>query len=258
MSKPSDFRELSCAQCRSGEALGFAISMAFQPIVDAVNQRLFAQEALVRGVNGESAGQVIAQINENNRYRFDQTCRVKAIELASQFSDNCLLNINFMPNAIYRPELCIRTTLNAAQEYGFDTRRIVFEFTETEQLRDVQHIKNIINSYHELGFKTALDDFGAGYSGLNLLADIQPDMIKLDMALIRNVHQDKKRQAIVRACVGLCEQIDAQLIAEGIETYEEYACLRESGIDLFQGYYFAKPAFEQFPSLDTRLFSRES
>src|SRR5690606_6996994 len=103
MLKPSSY-PLSCAQCRSGAELGFAFTMAFQPIVDIRTRQTFAQEALVRGVQGESAGSILAKVSEQNIYQFDQACRVKAIEMASRVGVDSLLSINFYPNAVYRAE----------------------------------------------------------------------------------------------------------------------------------------------------------
>jgi len=240
----SFYEHLSCAQCAQGEGLGFAFSMAFQPIVDVASGEVFAHEALARGTSGEPAATVFAQVNDANRYRFDQACRVKAVALASRLDMRSLLSINFMPNAVYRPELCIRTTLEAAAEYGFPSDRILFEFTEGEPVPNVGHLRNIVNHYKAIGFKTAIDDFGAGYAGLNLLADLQPDFVKLDMELIRGIDKDHPRRAIAKAVVTLCRELDIQPIAEGVETAEELRALRDLDISLFQGYYFARPAFE--------------
>ena len=98
-----------CAACRDGEALPFDFTMAFQPIVDLTGGRVWGYEALVRGTDGASAGSVLAQVNDANRYRFDQACRVRAIELAGRLfanQDDVKLSINFMPNAVYQPAAC--------------------------------------------------------------------------------------------------------------------------------------------------------
>ncbi len=250
----SDYRPMGCAECANGSALGFDFTMALQPIVDLESRSVFAQEALARGVNGEPAGRVFEQVNDSNRYRFDQTCRVKAIALAARLGVDSLLSINFLPNAVYRPELCIRTTLNAAADYGFPAERIIFEVTEGERVSDHAHLRDILQHYQQIGFRTAIDDFGAGYSGLNLLADFQPNLVKLDMALIRNIHQYKSRQAICRAIVQLCRDLDIGVIAEGVETRDELSALRDLGIRLFQGYYFAKPAFEAQATVPDECF----
>jgi EAL domain-containing protein (putative c-di-GMP-specific phosphodiesterase class I) len=236
----------TCSGCRDDVPLGFAFEMAFQPIVDVASQRIWGHEALVRGPNGESAGSVLANVTEDNRYRFDQLCRVKAIEAAGQlFEDEELrLSINFMPNAVYEPAACIRTSLEAARRVGFPSERIMFEFTEDERVHDAGHIERIISEYRRLGFITAIDDFGAGYAGLKLLADYQPDLLKIDMALLRGIDASQAKQTIVAGIAGIAHSLDITLIAEGVETEQELTVLRTTGIRLFQGYLFARPSFQ--------------
>lgn len=248
-------RPTGCDQCKDGEALGFDFTMAFQPIVSARDKNIFAHEALVRGPNNEGAATIFAQINETNLYKFDQACRTKAIQLAAHLGMQSLLSINFMPNAVYRPELCIRATLAAAEKYNFPIEQIIFEITESEKVDDLAHVRNIVEYYRQRGFRTAIDDFGAGYSGLNLLAEIQTDLMKLDMALIRNIDQRRSSQIIVRGIMQVCRELDMQVIAEGIESYEEFSLLFDLGIDLFQGYYFARPAFEALAEIPADIFS---
>ena len=249
MKNPPPFVSVGCRDCRSLDALAIDFSMAFQPIVDVRNRTIFGYEALVRGLNGEGAGHVLGQVDDANRYRFDQACRVKAIDLAARLGIEGMLSINFLPNAVYRAETCIRATLEAAAEHHFPTDRIMFEVTEGERVVDHAHLKNILETYKELGFVTAIDDFGAGYSGLNLLADFQPHLIKLDMALTRNIDKDRVRRAIVFSIIACCRELGIRMIAEGIESREECLTLAEQGVELFQGYYFAKPQFERLPAI---------
>lgn len=239
-----------CSRCADTKDLDFDFTMAFQPIVNCRDQRVFGYEALVRGKNNETAYSIISRINDDNRYAFDQQCRVTAIALAAKLGIDSMLSINFLPNAIYKPELCIRTTFEAAKQYGFPTERIMFEFTEVEKIEDSNHIKKVVEHYQALGFKTATDDFGAGYSGLNLLADFQTDIVKLDMGLIRNIHTDKARQVIVRHCVNMLKDLNITPLAEGIETHEEYFWLLDAGVELMQGYLLAKPGFECLPEVN--------
>ncbi|HBX57710.1 EAL domain-containing protein [Pseudomonas sp. UBA2684] len=238
-----------CSDCRDGKGLEFPISMAFQPIVNLDTRQIFAHEALVRGSNGESAGHVLAQINAENRYAFDQSCRIKALEWAAKLQVPGMVSINFMPNAVYRAETCIRATLEAAQRFNFPLERIIFEVTEQEQVLDIDHLSGILKAYRKQGFMTAIDDFGSGYAGLNLLADFQPDLIKLDMELIRGIDQDSVRQILVEATLQMCRKLKIQVIAEGIETSAELQTLSAMGVELFQGYLFAKPGFETLPTL---------
>lgn len=244
----------NCAECINIETLEFDFTFAFQPIINSARQCITAYEALIRGANGESAQNVLGQVNIANRYRFDQACRVKAVSTAIKLGLDCDLNINFYPNAVYSPELCIRTTLNAAETYGFPVEKIVFEVTEVERIEDTQHLINIIDCYRSLGFRTAIDDFGAGYAGLNLLTEYQPDYIKLDRQLIDNIDQQLAKQAIVRGIIQVCEELGVGILAEGIETKNEYVWLNEMGINFFQGYYFARPKIETLPAVPVERY----
>ena len=235
-----------CNGCRDGQAFELPFSMAFQPIVDVNSGTIFAHEALVRGLAGEGAGSILNQVKDDNRYAFDQQCRVKAIELASKLydpNDKVKLSINFMPNAVYEPRACIRLTLATAMKTGFPVDRIIFEFTESEQL-DTKHVLNILRTYRDMGFKTAIDDFGAGYAGLALLAHFQPDIVKLDMEMIRGIDIDPVKRTIVKHTLGMLEELSIVPVCEGVETVEELKVLRDLGVSLIQGYVFAKPRFE--------------
>ena len=239
-----------CRDCQDNNELEFDFTMAFQPIINCRTQTIFGYEALVRGVNKESAYSIISQVTDENKYIFDQQCRIKAISLAAKLKLDSMLSINFLPNAVYQPERCIRTTLEAAKKYDFPTKNIMFEFTEVEKINDAEHVKRIVEYYKSLGFKTAIDDFGSGYAGLNLLADFQTDLIKIDMELIRNINSTPARKAIVTHCLSMFEDMNITALAEGIETYEEYVWLKNAGVELMQGYLFAKPGFESLPIVD--------
>ena len=235
-----------CALCRDEEPLGFAFTMAFQPIVDVTNRTVFAYECLVRGLDGSGASSILDRVNESNRYIFDQQCRVTAVEMASKLGVDCFLSINFLPNAVYQASTCIRATLAAAKRCRFPTDRLIFEITENE-LPDQAHLKHIVLEYRRQGFRTAFDDFGAGYSGLSLLAQFQPDIIKLDMALVRGIDRDHVRQAIVRGVLDICRALRIEVIAEGVEQLGEWETLQDLGVRLFQGFLFARPGFESLP-----------
>ena len=248
---PSNFVSLGarpsaavCQDCSTGERLGFQFSFAYQPIVDLSTRSVYAHEALVRGPAGEPAPSVLSRVNEENRYRFDQACRTKAIKTAATLAMPTMLSINFMPNAIYRPEVCIRATLEAARAHGFAVERIIFETIEGERISDAKWLAEVLREYKRIGFLTAIDDFGAGFAGLNLLADFQPDIVKLDMDLVRNIDQSPARRAIVRGVSRICEELGIRIIGEGVETQEECICLQDLGISLVQGYLFSKPLFE--------------
>lgn len=239
-----NYKPMNCSECLNGAGLDFDFTMAYQPIFNTQNKTIFAHEALVRGKENQSAYSILSKVNDENRYRFDQACRVRAIELASRLNMNSLLSINFLPNAIYNPETCIRTTVEASHKYNFGIDKIILEVTEGEKVEDHAHLLSIIKEYKRQGIKTAIDDFGAGYSGLNLLSEFQPDFIKIDMALVRGIDKDRIRRSIIKGIMLVCQEIEIQVIAEGIETIEEYKTLEDLGIHLIQGYYFCKPVFE--------------
>ncbi|GJE16507.1 EAL domain-containing protein [Methylobacterium marchantiae] len=241
-----------CPGCGNGTELDFSFTMAFQPIVDLQHQRIWGYEALVRGPEGQSAGSILDRVTEATVYRFDQAARVRAIELAGRLfaaDDATRLSINFMPNAVYEPAACIRSSLEAARRAGFAHDRIMFEFTENEKFRDIGHLQRIVDEYRKQGFLTALDDFGAGFAGLSLLANFRPDLIKIDMDLLRGIDTDKGRQVITAGIISIARQLGVEVIAEGIETPAELATLRDLGATLFQGYHFARPQLEALPSV---------
>ncbi|KQP15766.1 EAL domain-containing protein [Methylobacterium sp. Leaf93] len=241
-----------CQGCRDGADLDFTFTMAFQPILDLDAQRVWGYEALVRGPEGQSAASILDRVTEKTVYRFDQAARVRAIELAGRLfpvDDDTKLSINFMPNAVYEPAACIRSSLEAARRAGFAHDRIMFEFTENEKFRDIDHVKRIVAEYRKQGFLTALDDFGAGFAGLNLLANFRPDLIKIDMELLRGIDTDKGRQIITAGIISIARQLGVSVIAEGIETRGELETLRGLGATLFQGYHFARPQLEALPSV---------
>jgi EAL domain-containing protein (putative c-di-GMP-specific phosphodiesterase class I) len=122
----------------------------------------------------------------------------------------------------------------------------MFEFTEDEAIRDAGHIAHIVDTYKAMGFTTALDDFGAGYAGLTRLAELQTGLIKLDMGLIRDIDTSFTKRTIVGGVVAICSVLGITVLAEGVETEAEARTLHEAGINLFQGYYFARPKLEAF------------
>lgn len=223
-----------------------SFTFAFQPIVDVRTRQVFSYEALIRGRGNEPAYSVLAQVPAENMLQFDQDARVRAIELAVRLGIGCHLNLNFIPQGL-QSQAAILTTLQAADRASLPIGRLVLEVTEGAVIDDHARFAETINEYRALGLMVAIDDFGAGYSGLNLLADFQPDQIKLDMKLIRGIDRNGPRQAIVRAIGEVCGDLGIDVIAEGVETVEEYAWLVHEGLALFQGYLFARPALEQFP-----------
>ncbi|MEP6547483.1 MAG: EAL domain-containing protein [Gammaproteobacteria bacterium] len=227
----------------TGEA-AFKFSFAYQPIVDIETRTVFAYEALVRGRANESAATVFASIAPEQLHTFDRDARVHAIGLAASLDLQAYLSLNLLPASLERLPDAIQSTIEAARRANVSIQRIFLEVTEGEIINDAASFAQRMNSYRAQGLRFAIDDFGSGYSGLNLLAEFQPDAIKLDMHLVRDIDSKGPRQAIVRAVIQVCDDLGIEVIAEGIETDAEYHWFKRIGVRLFQGYLFGRPAFE--------------
>ncbi len=234
--------------------LDFEFSFAFQPIVNAEKGEIISFEALVRGPRGEPSAYVFAQVTAENRPMFDQACQVKAIQVASHLKLKKKLNINIFPYAFYNPDRFLSKTLEASRIYKIPAKKIIFEITEGERISDSANPVSTLKKYKRYGLHSAIDDFGAGYAGFNLLADYQPNYIKLDRNIIADVHKNPVRQTIVKGISYICNELSIEMMAEGVEKAEEYQWLREAGVNIFQGFYFAKPKFEAFPEVACDLY----
>jgi EAL domain-containing protein (putative c-di-GMP-specific phosphodiesterase class I) len=223
-------------------------TFAFQPIVDVARRRVYAQEALIRGTARESAAEILGACVGAEIYQLDERARAQAISLAGRLGIDCLLSINFMPNSLAASPHSLDNTLAAAEECGFPIDRLIVEVTEGEMIQDMGRLRSIIDRCRVRGLRIAIDDFGAGYSGLNLLVEFQPDLLKLDINLVRDIPTHGPRQAIVRGVLQTCADLGIDVIAEGVETGAEFAWFKAHDVQLFQGYFFARPAFECLPA----------
>lgn len=226
-------------------------SFAFQLILDVKKRQIFSYEALLRGRNNESAQHVLNSVPNSEIGYLDDQSRIFAINLAAQLGLSTHLNLNIIPSTAISSPTTIASILRAAEQSQIRPEQIVLEILESEIIENFGMFTDAIREYRGSGLLFAIDDFGAGYAGLNLLAEFQPHIIKLDLQLIRNVHSKGPRQAIIRGLMRTCFDLGIDIIAEGVETESEYYWLRDEGIDLFQGFLFAKPEFE---SLSTNFY----
>lgn len=222
-------------------------TFAFQPIVNVRNKTIISYEALVRGLNNEPASEILGSIYSADKYMFDEALRKQAITLATSLTNDCHLNLNLLPRCLESTSFEASSTLCSAKESGILLSNITLEIIESEIINDLENFIASINEYRAQGIHISIDDFGAGYSGLNLLAKFQPDSIKLDHTLINNIERIGPKQAIVRGILKTCLDLGIDVIAEGIETHDELSWCLEEGIDLYQGFLFAKPGFEGLP-----------
>lgn len=220
----------------------------FQPIVCARDpNRVVAHEALMRGITSHgdliSPGSLFEMARAAHLlYQLDLAARRSAIQAATQQSLEGDLFINFNPTAIYDPAFCLRSTVWAITRSGIPPERIVFEVNESDRSQDIRHLQEILRFYREAGFCVALDDLGSGYASLNLIHQLHPDLIKLDMQLIREVDRDPYKAAIAQKILELAQSLEITTVAEGVETPGELQWVQEQGVDLVQGFLMGKPA----------------
>ena len=226
-----------------------ACTFAFQPVVNVAKRAIVAYEALVRGARGESASAIISDIAPEDLPGFDEHCRSSAMRLASQLGISCDLNLNLVPQGFHYDRDCLASTLDAAIRYNFFPERLVVEVTEGEVMGNQERFTDLMEVYRGLGMRLAIDDFGSGYSGLNLLAHFQPDQLKLDKNMARGIANRSPRQSIVRAVLQVCRDLGIEVVAEGIEVADEFRWFCDHGVELFQGYFFGRPGFELLPSV---------
>jgi EAL domain-containing protein (putative c-di-GMP-specific phosphodiesterase class I) len=220
----------------------------FQPIVSIQDtSQIYGYESLLRGLDSEGnvvmPGAMFAQAAEAGLMpQLDRAARLSAIALASQHHITQRIFLNFTPTALYDPVSCLRSTVEAIDRAGISHEQVVFEVVESDNPQDLDHLKTVLRYYREAGFALAFDDMGSGYSGLNLLHQLRPDFIKLDMELIRNVHQDLYKALITEKLLEIAQQLSIQTVAEGIECVEELNWLQQRGANFAQGYLIARPS----------------
>lgn len=220
----------------------------FQPIVSIQDtSQVYGYESLLRGLDKQGKlvmpGPILELATEAGLLpQLDRAARLSTIAQAHHHQLTGQLFINFAPTALYDPAACLRSTVEAIDRAGIAHERIVFEVVESDDPQDLAHLKTVLRYYRDAGFAVALDDLGSGYSSLNLLHQLRPDFIKLDMALIRDVHQDLYKASITEKLLEIAQKLNIQTIAEGIECIEELNWLQERGATFAQGYLIAKPS----------------
>lgn len=226
-----------------------SLTSHFQPIIRATDRSIYGYEALIRGVDPK--GDLVypdilfskSQRNDMN-FQLDRLCRETALKTAAVKRINQKVFINFIPTSIYDPEFCLSSTVKWANQLEFDPKNIVFEVVETESVKDKEHLKKILSYYRDQGFQIALDDVGEGFSNLNMLIDLRPDIIKVDRHIICDIDKNEFKQSVYQALYDISHKNGIEVLAEGVETIEEINTVEAIGVDYMQGYYFSKPTAE--------------
>jgi EAL domain-containing protein (putative c-di-GMP-specific phosphodiesterase class I) len=248
---PSFLRRQRRSSAHPRESFDVPIRMAFQPIVDLRGNAVFAYEALLRGEHGEPAATIMRQVTEENRFAFDNACRKQSVIQASELCIQDVpasLSVNVCPCVVDSPDACIERTLDIADHLHFPVSKLILEITEHERLHDYVYLNHLVEKFRGYGIRTAIDDFGAGPAALATLEEIETDIIKLDMALVRGVNKNPSNCKMVESILQLANRLSIQVIAEGVETEAEYRTLARMGVYLMQGYYFARPELARLPT----------
>jgi len=234
--------------------IGVGIRFAFQPVVHLRAGRIIGFEALVRGRSGEPASSIIANVRPDNLSFFDQACRSRAIQDASELGMTSDLFLNCTQITPDNLGLALKGTLRQVQASGMSPDQVVLEFSSLARLGNPRELANVRDQANACGFRVLADNYGTGDAGLKRLAVFRPEYVKLDREIINKVHTSRRRQAIVLGIVATCRALDIGVIAIGVERAEEVDWLHNSvGIDYFQGYYFARPELQAKPTVASEL-----
>jgi EAL domain-containing protein (putative c-di-GMP-specific phosphodiesterase class I) len=226
------------------------ITTLVHPVFDLTDMSVIGYEALSRGpadTEFERPDKLFRVAYDTNLVlRLERLCRKKALEAAGKMPGQRLLFLNIEPEAVIDPELREIMTTTLLSQSDITPDRIVLEITEHSAITDFVTFRATLEYLRALGFHIAVDDAGAGYGSLQCLAETCPEWLKIDISLVRGVDADEVRAQLVSSLVGFCENTGVRLIAEGIETVEEFNTLRRLGVRYGQGFLFARPG-EPFP-----------
>ncbi len=227
------------------------IQTVFQPILSLENGMVLGYEALSRGPANtplQNPEKLFTYAMENGHlWELESLCRTKALESAHALQSQGKLFLNVNPNIMSDAKFRQGFTRDYLSRFNIDSEKIVFEITEKEAIVNLAHFKQTVSHYKEQLYQIAIDDVGSGYSGLNILTDIHPHFMKLDMQLIRMIDRDKTKQSLVKSLCEFASHSQIHIIAEGIETKEELTKLIELGVRFGQGYYIQKPNSNLLP-----------
>ncbi len=225
---------------------GRLIHAVYQPVVDVFQKRVLGWEALSRPAVGgafDNIGEIFKAAYESQSiWPLERLCREKAMEGLTRLDDGQLLFLNIEPDSIYDPLFRSERTVEMLQQASLEPERVVLEMTEHSAVRDFTAFRQTLTYFRSLGFRLAIDDMGSGYSGLVSVAEIQPEFVKIDMNLIREIHRRPLKRQLVDTITRFSRQAGIEVIAEGIEQREELDALMQIGIGLAQGFLFARPA----------------
>lgn len=235
------------------------LGIVYQPIVDLRSGDILGWEALARGPRQSHFHSPAALFDfaeeVGSVFDLEKVCREQAIRQLGSIIKGQKLFLNIHPRTLGDPSFSAGETRRVLKGYGLEPDNVVFEITERHSIRDFTLFHRTLEHYREQGYRVAIDDVGAGYSGLWNIAELRPDFIKVDMSLVRGIDSNPVKRALLETLIALADKIGCGIIPEGIETDAELSSLLSMGAHYGQGYYLARPDFPKpLPSAD--LISR--
>lgn len=219
--------------------------MVYQPIVSWSKQEVYAYEALVRTKEDKVPHPgVFFDTAERLDRLHELGAAIRSVAADPLGDTDSLLFIN-----LHTADLSDETLYGKDMLMARNADRIVLEITERASLEGIKDLQGKMAKLRDIGYRIAVDDLGAGYAGLTSFSLLEPEVVKLDLTIVRDVHKSTTKQALIRSMVELCKEMEIQMVAEGVETAEERDSLIELGCDLFQGFFFARPALP-FPDVN--------
>ena len=228
------------------------ITTHYQPIVDMERRSIMGYEALTRGPADTTfeGPEMLFSLSHASRLNLelDALCRRHAVRNARGFDPSKKLFLNSLPEGLEPRGFADSDLLSALEERALQPKNLVLEISERTSIEDFEAFGRDLGLLRQRGYLVAIDDVGTGYSSLQAITEVQPDFLKIDISLIKNIHQSLIKQELVRSLLQVGSRIGAQVIAEGIESEEEHRTLRSCGVRYGQGFYLARPA-PPFPTL---------
>lgn len=215
---------------------------AFQPIIEPLRGNISSIEALIRGPNGGSPLEYFSSIAPDKLHEADLASKAWALAMASRMGiGNHKVAINLLPMSLVKIPGAVDILLSQITRNNLDPGQIIVEVTEDEVISGYEEFTWAIRQLRAAGIGLAIDDFGSGFAGLSLLAKFQPDKLKIDRTIVTDIHLHGPKQAIVKAIIDCCAELQITVVAEGVEKVEEWCWLEAVGIERFQGFLFARP-----------------
>jgi len=238
------------------------LSAVFQPIISLKNNTIYGYEGLIRGPSNSplhSPFNLFSTAAKKNRLvELDLLCRKITIERFAQLKLKPQLFINTIPEILLDKDYQHGHTLDYIKKSGIESKQVVIELTEQYPIEDYNLMATATQHYQEMGFSIAIDDLGAGYSGLRTWSEIKPDFVKIDRHFLQNIHEDKHKQQFVQSIIDIAKGVNCQVIAEGVELRAEYLMADSMGLDFVQGYYFARPSAEPKRIIEAGVLSKRT